>query len=344
MLQTLLAWHRDRYPMMQAQDTVKLIFQAYRGCGHLLGPEEAVAHRIADECAGLSPSADEPLTEPLGERYVRLNLRRAMHEGLRPLWIARLMRLSCADEPYGTVADVIHAVQALDQDECLQDALIPLLENEDWLPSHSAAYHQHYAPAYRVIERKYVYLLPVLCATGKIEKEHVLIGIDGRCASGKSTLAGRLAAILGGCVVSMDDFFTPHAEKTPERLALPGGNADVLRFRDEVLTPWLACGTTAYRPYSCHEDRLMNPVAIPDTPYLIVEGSYCFHPDAGRPYDVCVFLSIPYEEQIKRISQRDGDWLLQRFIREWIPLEEAYFSAFGFPDDQCILLCQPDQC
>ena len=64
----------------------------------------------------------------------------------------------------------------------------------------------------------------------------------------------------------------------------------------------------------------MNPVAIPDTPYLIVEGSYCFHPDAGRPYDVCVFLSIPYEEQIKRISQRDGDWLLQRFIREWIPL------------------------
>ena len=346
MLQHLLAWHRERYPMMQAQDIVKLIFQAYRGCGHLLGPEDAVTRRIEDECARLTPCADEPLTEPLGDRYVRLNLRRAMSEGIRPLWIARIMKLSCTEEPYGNVRDVIGVIQGMQDynDPAMHDALRPLLDNESWLPSHSAEYHAHYAPAYRVIERKYAYLLPVLCAAGKIEKNHVLIGIDGRCASGKSTLAGRLAAILGGIVVSMDDFFTPHAEKTPERLALPGGNADVLRFRDEVLTPWLKNGTTSYRPYSCHEDRLLEPVTVPPTPYMIVEGSYCFHPDAGRPYDVSVFLSVPFEEQVRRIGQRDGDWLLQRFIHEWIPLEEAYFSAFGLPDDKCITLRQPDQC
>ena len=88
MLKSLLAWHQEHYPHMQAQDIVKLAFQAYRGCGHLLGPEEAVAQRIASECSLLVPSAQEQLTEPLGHRYIRLNLRRAMHEGIRPIWIA----------------------------------------------------------------------------------------------------------------------------------------------------------------------------------------------------------------------------------------------------------------
>lgn len=347
MINTMLAWHREHYPHMQAQDIVKLVFQAYRGCGHLLGPEEAVARRIANECAAHSPNAQEPLTEPLGDRYVRLNLRRAMHERIPALWIARLMHMSCADDPHGSTGDVIDAVRMLAEEHGAPDllsALQPLLNDSGWLPSHSSVYHEHYAPAYRVIERRFVYLLPVLCAAGALEKEHLCIAIDGRCGSGKSTLAKALASVIDAEIVFMDDFFTPHAQKTPERLALPGGNADVSRFRDEVLTPWLQTGTAVYRPYDCQRDCLTDPVAIPAGRSLIVEGSYALHPDAGRPYDVSVFLSVPYEEQCRRILDRDGEWMLNRFIREWIPLEEAYFSAFALPDASCLVLDQPDHC
>ena len=54
-----------------------------------------------------------------------------------------------------------------------------------------------------------------------------LITIDGPCGSGKSTLAAALSQSLGADVVHMDDFVIPHAQKTPERLALPGGGDTV---------------------------------------------------------------------------------------------------------------------
>ena len=39
------------------------------------------------------------------------------------------------------------------------------------------------------------------------EKERVLLAIDGRCASGKTTLANQLQNILGCEVIHMDSFF-----------------------------------------------------------------------------------------------------------------------------------------
>lgn len=344
----MIEWHREHYPVLKPIDIVKLIFQSLRGCGHLLADEQTVARRIEAECAVLSPSDAEPLTESIGRRYVRLNLRKAMHEGIPSAWIARMMLLSCEEDAPGAVTDVIDAVRCLAEQEEngseLLSAVQPLVDNNAWLPSHSAEYHAAYAPAYRVIDRRFAPLLPLLAAAHRIQKPRCLIAIDGRCASGKSTLAALLARVLDAPVVHMDDFYTPHAQKTPERLALPGGNADIERYCAEFLQPYLTNGTAAYRPYSCHLDKMMDPVVVPDSRYVVIEGSYCLHPDTGRPYDVSAFLSIPYDLQCSRILNRDGEYMLSRFRNEWIPLEEAYFSAFNLPDDQCIVLAQPDHC
>ena len=51
----------------------------------------------------------------------------------------------------------------------------------------------------------------------------LLITIDGPCASGKTTLAGKLSAALSCDVLHTDDFVVPHARKTAERLSVPGG-------------------------------------------------------------------------------------------------------------------------
>ena len=51
--------------------------------------------------------------------------------------------------------------------------------------------------------------------------------LDGPCASGKTTLAAFLEhAIPNLYIVHMDDYYIPMAQKTPERLSVPGGNAD----------------------------------------------------------------------------------------------------------------------
>ena len=61
-----------------------------------------------------------------------------------------------------------------------------------------------------------------------------IIAIDGRAASGKSTLAQQLGELLDADVIHMDDFFLPPSLRTKERLSEPGGNVHYERFAEEV--------------------------------------------------------------------------------------------------------------
>lgn len=333
----------ERYPRMQPQDVVKTLFQSLVGCGHLLADEETVVRRIEAETATLQPDHDEPLWEAIGFTYARLNLRRALAEGLPARWIARMMLLSCQDQPamprshlYDTLCEVPERVTRIPQD-MLREAAAPLMD-PDWLPGHSVTYHHYYKPAYRVISLEIARtVLPVLTELLRLpDKPCTTIAIDGMCASGKSTLAERLAMILDAPAAHMDHFFTPHPQKTPERLAQPGGNADVERFCEEFLTPYLTQGHVSYRPYDCHADAFAEPIDVPAARYAIIEGTYCLHPLTGRPYDVQVFTYTGPSTQQERILMRDGEEMLERFITTWIPLEMAYFLAFRLPDARCL--------
>ena len=44
-------------------------------------------------------------------------------------------------------------------------------------------------------------------------------------------------------------------------------------------------------------------------------------------YDARHILTAPYETRLERIRRRDGEYMLGRFVREWIPLEDRYFEA-----------------
>ena len=58
----------------------------------------------------------------------------------------------------------------------------------------------------------------------------VLIAIDGKCASGKTTLAERLALKYKANLFHMDDFFLRPFQRSEERLKVPGENIDHERF------------------------------------------------------------------------------------------------------------------
>lgn len=154
-----------------------------------------------------------------------------------------------------------------------------------------------------------------------------LIAIDGRCASGKSTLAEILSARLSCPVVHMDQFFLRPSMRTPNRLAEPGGNVDRERFWEEVLHPLREGLPCIYRPYDCHKQTLTDAISLPASPIYIIEGTYCMHPALFDAYDLTAFLTVSYEEQCHRISLRNGEAGLTVFKNKWIPLEEAYFEA-----------------
>ena len=170
--------------------------------------------------------------------------------------------------------------------------------------------------------------------------KHSVVGIVGRSGSGKSTLADALSAALNAPIIRMDDFFLPHALKTPQRLAIPGGNVDLERLMQEVIIPFAAGQPVVYRRYLCREDAFSAPIPLPDAPITILEGSYSMLPDIRRHADLTLFLRINPEVQQERLLQRVGAARLKDFNARWIPLENAYFDAYHLPDESCVLVPQ----
>ncbi len=180
---------------------------------------------------------------------------------------------------------------------------------------------------------------PVVSAIQRLSEQdtHMIVGIDGRCGSGKTTLGAYLAERLGANVFHMDDFFLRPEQRTTERLQQPGGNVDYERFEAEVLTPLKRRETVLYRRYDCARQQLAEAVEIPYRSLTIVEGSYSLHPYFKEPYQLKVFLTIDAEQQIEVIRARSGEEKLQRFIHEWIPKEEAYFEEFAVSEG-CMII------
>lgn len=177
-----------------------------------------------------------------------------------------------------------------------------------------------------------------MCSLGA-EKERLIIAIDGRCASGKTTLAEALGRHYGGNVIHMDFFLRPE-QRTQERLNTPGENVDHERFLEEVLLPLKQGKTVSYRPFDCSRQELSEPVEITVGNLTIVEGSYSCHRNLWEYYDLRIFLTVNLEEQMRRLIARNGDYA-RVFREKWIPLEEAYFAAFDL-QTRCDLCIQTD--
>lgn len=156
-----------------------------------------------------------------------------------------------------------------------------------------------------------------------------VIAIDGRSASGKSTVADALAAALNADIVHMDDFFLPKELRTPERLASTGGNVHYERFIRQVLPCIAKNEEFEYDIFSCQTMDFSGKRKICSRKCRIVEGSYSCHPEFGSYADITVFSDIDSDEQIKRIIKRNGDKAAKLFAEKWIPMEEQYFKEFA---------------
>ena len=160
------------------------------------------------------------------------------------------------------------------------------------------------------------------------QKDMVIVAIDGKCTSGKTTLAFKLAEIYDCNVFHMDDFFLRPEQRTPDRFTEVGGNVDYERFQEEVLLPLKSGKAFSYRPFDCSTFTLAAPVAVAPKRLNIIEGTYSHHPYFGNPYDLKILLTVDEETQRKRILERPV-FLHKRFFVEWIPMENRYFDGFA---------------
>ena len=160
------------------------------------------------------------------------------------------------------------------------------------------------------------------------DRQRIIVGIDGRCGSGKTTLAAWLMEQFDGSLFHMDDFYLRREQRTPDRMAEAGGNVDYERFREEVTEPLTAGREVLYRRFDCASFSLEEPELFPPKRLNVIEGSYSMHPYFGEIYDLRVFMTVDPAVQKERILRRNGEEKLQRFLAEWIPKEEAYFRKY----------------
>ena len=169
------------------------------------------------------------------------------------------------------------------------------------------------------------------------QQDQVIIAIDGKCTSGKTTLASKLAEIYDCNVFHMDDFFLRPEQRTPERFAEVGGNVDYERFQEEVLLPLKSGKAFSYRPFDCSTFTIAPPVAVTPKKLNIIEGTYSHHPYFGDPYDLKILLTISETAQELRILQRP-EFLRERFRNQWIPMENRYLEHFRIAEKADLIL------
>lgn len=156
------------------------------------------------------------------------------------------------------------------------------------------------------------------------------VGIDGKGAAGKTTLAAAVAAVLpGAVVVHVDDFARPRVE-TWERD----------RFVEQVLVPLLGGRPARYERWDWGRDASAGwdevAVGVP----VVVEGVSSTDVRLGVPWDVTLWLDLPAEVRLRRALERDGEGMRAQWVERWMPAEDAY-EATQRPQDRVDAVVDP---
>ncbi len=324
-LKEALKEHFLRYPKMTPQDAVKLVFQSEFGGGHLIINESYVRERLISEISDTLCDERIPTVEYLGGDACRINLAN-LPSGLSSETLLRIFIVS-AEMFSGTehafesklyeVYDLIDEKYAKFSRFEYASYIEKYLSEGGGAVRHSLYYNAAYRPAYRVIHVAFVPLLPLLSEIDRriSRGEKPTVRIDGRCGSGKTTIASLIERIYGCGVVHTDDFY-PVWGSTDEPLEFD-------RLCSEV-SDIISGKSSSYGVFDCSVQSVTHEKTAKNDPFLCVEGSYSTHPkiDFG---DISVFVTVGQDTQLSRIASRDPD-KLEAFRTRWIPNEERYFA------------------
>ena len=330
----------ENFPKAQIVDYVKHLYQSEFGGEHMITDEEASLRYLKEELEHLTErQRKKPYFFPLCGHFCRMNL--SAGKVISPEMMNRLFVVSSRHVPKAAWFALEEKLKLFLEICREHPELFPFTseEVESYLKEykehgyrpihHSEEYSKAYEPAYRVIRKSYQDYLPLYAAMENCLKERgsVNVAIDGKSGAGKSSLARTLSTLFDCNVFHTDDFFLPLEKRTAERLQEVGGNMDRERFRAEICEPVRTGKPFAYRPFDCSMMQQGEPVEVVPKKVNIFEGSYSMHPELQEYYDVKVFLSVSPAEQSNRILERNGGFMLRRFLEEWIPMENTYFDG-----------------
>lgn len=143
-----------------------------------------------------------------------------------------------------------------------------------------------------------------------------MVAVDGHAGSGKTTLAGRLSAALGGAPVVHTDDLATHDEPF----------AWTERLTAEVLTPFAEGRPARHRVYDWTAREFRGTREIAPAPVVLLEGVGAGRA-ALRPHlALILWLEVDAATARTRGLRRDGP-ALAHFWTGWTRAEDAHFAA-----------------
>lgn len=164
-MKSILLAHAEKYPLMEPTDAVKLLYQSEFGGGHMIKDEVSCLRFLHQEYCSTPQSTQIPLTEDIGNGFVRVNLAALDDYGLFWEELGAAF-LQSAAQYHGSLDSFREKLEILT--ELANDGKMPfsaamlqhyLSEYEQaGFPavSHSEAYRNAYHPAYRVVKAEYL--------------------------------------------------------------------------------------------------------------------------------------------------------------------------------------------
>jgi uridine kinase len=159
----------------------------------------------------------------------------------------------------------------------------------------------------------------------------VVVALDGRSGTGKSTLAEWMAGQLGGVRVDQDDFYAGGDIDDWRRLTAREKADRVIdwrRFRDEVLLPLRGGRGASWRPFNWDTMTGLSSktISVPAANIVILDGAYSARPELAGLVDLSILVTLPDHVRRERLRQREGE----EFVSEWHPIwDEAEDYYFG---------------
>lgn len=160
----------------------------------------------------------------------------------------------------------------------------------------------------------------------------IIVALDGKSGTGKSTLAREIAKSVGGIEIETDDFWAGGTDeewdarnpKEKSELAI-----DWRRLRAEVLEPLLAGQPATYYPFDFKKGHGLSeqPITKGPSQVIVLDGAYSSRPELEDILDLKVLVETSDDDKRRsRLVDREGEKYMANWHKRWDPAEDYYFS------------------
>ena len=168
-------------------------------------------------------------------------------------------------------------------------------------------------------------------------KRPLLVAIDGRSGTGKSTFTNQLERQIKCIVVRGDDFYSGGSLEEWNRRT-PREEAELCidwqRLKEKALLPLLSGQKTEWHPFNWKTMQGFSNDIVCKNPrdIILLDGAYSTRPELLDLIDITVLITCREDLRRERLLQREGEEFVSEWHSVWNEAEKYYYSEVRTPD------------